>query len=297
MTDSSLPKVSIVIPCYEAHAFVVDAVGCALAQTYPNFEVIIAPDDGDNYTFLREIYPSPALKILSPHTTRQTGAGATRNRAIEAASGDYFATLDADDLIPVDYIDRLASVARIEGAAVAPTSYVRWGTQELVRSPAITGSRLDLRGLGKLLCSMLPMVHRSLEPGFTDGFAEDVLRAGLIIAKAGGITVVKETSYFARIRQGSACSPDDNSEHVIQLAYATRQEQILTRPSELGAHVLTRKSRIELAELFEFRAYASQKFSESGADCYNAWAAHQEQALWWAFMADRTFSNGKNSAA
>lgn len=39
------------------------------------------------------------------------------------------------------------------------------------------------------------------------GELEDVLRAGLIIAKAGGITVVNETSYCARIRQGSACNP------------------------------------------------------------------------------------------
>lgn len=297
MTGSILPKVSIVIPCYQAHAFVADAVRCALAQTYSNCEVIVAPDDGDDYAVLRGTHPSPALKILPPHSRIQTGAGATRNRAIDAASGDFFVMLDADDLIPIDYVERLIAVAKSEGIAVAPTSYVQWETLEAVRTQPIDGDRLDLRGFGKLLSSMHPMVHRSLEPGFPDGFAQDVLRDGLVIAKSGGVSIVKNTCYRLRIRPGSACNSGEASELAIQLAYAKRREQILTRPSELGVHVLSRESQLQFAELFDFRAYVSRRFSECGTDNYNAWVAHQEEILWQAFMTERTSCDGKNSAA
>ena len=297
MTNSSLPKVSIIIACYQAHAFVTDAVQCALAQTYLNIEVIVAPDDGDNYAFLHEQFPSSALKILPPHSKPQTGAGATRNRAIDAATGDFFAILDADDLIPADYIEQLIGVAELEGIAVCPVSYVLWETHEVIRSPVIDGNRLDLRGFGKLLCSMHPMVHRSLEPGFPDGFAQDVVRDGLVIAKAGRISVVKDTLYRLRIRPGSACNAGGKSERAIQRAYARRREQILTQPTELGVHVLSLKSRIEFAELFDFRAFVSHKFSGSGADCYNTWIASYEETLWQAFMVDQALTCNRNSEA
>ena len=293
----SLPKVSVLIPCYQAHDFVAEAVRCALSQTYPNIEVIVSPDDGNHYDGLRAAFPTPALKILQPPATPRTGAGATRNRAIDAASGDFFVMLDADDLIPADYILRLASVAIIEGAAIAPTVYVQWDGQAVVRAPAPQASRLDLREFGKLLCSMHTMVHRSLEPGFPDGFAQDVLRDGLVIAKMGGVSIVKETSYRLRIRPGSACNAGEDAERAIQQAYALRQTQILTRPTALGMHVLAHAARHEFAELFAFRAYASRGFSESGENCYNTWAAGREESLWRAFRSDRRASEEGKSAA
>lgn len=66
---------SIVIPCYQAQGFIADAVQCALTQAYPNVEVIVAPDDGNSYAFLRKRFSSPALKILPSYEKVQSGAG------------------------------------------------------------------------------------------------------------------------------------------------------------------------------------------------------------------------------
>ncbi len=283
MSDSIFPKVSIVIPCYQAHEFIGDAVRCAVSQTYPNIEVVVAPDDGDDYEFLHRIFQSKSLKILPPLATTGTGPGATRNRAINVASGDFFVMLDADDLVPPNYIERLLSVARNEGAAIAPTLYVQWDGETIVRASVPNAPRLDLCGFGKLLCSMHPMIHRSLEPGFLDGFAEDVIRDGLVIAKLAGITVVKDTAYRLRIRPGSSCNSGEESERDIQRIYISRQKQILLSPTELGMQALSAAARIEFAQLFAFRAHVSRKYLESGEGCYNTWATGQEDTLWHAF--------------
>ena len=119
-----LPRVSMLIPCFNADAHVAAAISCALSQTYGHVEVLVAPDDGETYLHLRSQFTSPQMRILPPGTRSGTGAGATRNRALDAATGEYFAMLDADDLVPPDYLEKLMAVALDEGVAVCNTRYV-----------------------------------------------------------------------------------------------------------------------------------------------------------------------------
>lgn len=64
MTD---PRVSIVIPAYNARRTIVDAVDSCLAQTFADFEIIVI-DDGstdDTAEWLTEHYPhEPRLRII-----------------------------------------------------------------------------------------------------------------------------------------------------------------------------------------------------------------------------------------
>lgn len=262
-----------------------EAIACALAQTYAHVEILVAPDDGTTYQWLRRQYKSPQIRIIPPGSSFGTGAGATRNRALDAASGDFIATLDADDLIPAGYIESLMMVALDEGAAVAPTRYCGWGVGNLVRSPPIHAKHLSLSGFAQLLASVHPLAHQSLEPGYCDGFAEDVIRDGVVIAKLGTVQVVDQVQYSCRIRQGSACSSGEDTERYIQQEYRRRIEQIRFRPTELGMHCIDWAARRDFGNLFEFRSFVSTAFSQSGADSYNAWVSGQEAALWDAFCA------------
>lgn len=278
--NKKYPRVTLLIPCFDAGAYVDDAIRCALEQTYGHIEIIVAPDDGDTYQHLRDTFKSPQLRIIPPGNTPKTGAGATRNRAIDASSGEYFTMLDSDDLIPKNYIEELMRVAIVEGAALAPTRYLAWDRLELIRVPPVHNQLLSLSGFSQLLSSIHPLVHRSLEVGYYDGFAQDVIHDGTIIAKLGTISVVNSVSYELRLRSGSACNNGNDAELQIQKSYAERIEQILTRPTEIGMQFLSYQDRQDFANLFRFRAMASMEFSKSGAASYNEWVAGNEAALW-----------------
>lgn len=279
-------RVTLLVPAYRAGAFAHEAVACALAQTYPQIEVIVAPDDGDAYRQLRERFDSPRLRILAPGATERTGAGAARNRAIDASTGDFFSALDADDLIPADYIERLMRVALVDGAAVAPLHYVDWRARRTLRVPPLPPDRITLDDFACSLASMHPLIHRSLECGYRAGFAEDVLHDGEIVVRLGSVRVVAEAPYRARVRSGSECHRGVDSEERIHAAYSQYAQDIERHPTRLGLQSLDGASRASFAALFRFRAMASAAFASSDALEYNAWVAGREAMLHARFKAE-----------
>jgi glycosyltransferase involved in cell wall biosynthesis len=97
------PKVSILIPCYNAATYIAETIQSALKQSWPNTEIIII-DDGssDNSFSVAQDYASGNLKVY-----RQPNSGAcrARNLAFEKSTGDYIQYLDADDLISPNKIE------------------------------------------------------------------------------------------------------------------------------------------------------------------------------------------------
>jgi glycosyltransferase involved in cell wall biosynthesis len=103
--------VSVIMPVYNAGAFLEPAVQSVLAQTLTDFE-FLAIDDGSrdgSYEYLQRVN-DPRMRVA--RNERNLGACATLNRLIEMARGRYLARMDADDVI---YAQRLArQVAALE---------------------------------------------------------------------------------------------------------------------------------------------------------------------------------------
>jgi Glycosyl transferase family 2 len=98
-----LPKVSILIPCYNAERWVAQAIQSALDQTYPNKEVIVV-DDGSSDCSL-EVIKSFSDRIRW-ETQLNHGGNAARNRLLELSTGDWIQYLDADDYLQPDKIEQ-----------------------------------------------------------------------------------------------------------------------------------------------------------------------------------------------
>ena len=90
----SAPLVSVVIPAYNAAAFLREAIESVLAQTYRPLEVIVV-DDGstDDTAAIAESF-GPPVRCIRQANARQAAA---RNRGIREAAGEWLAFLDADD--------------------------------------------------------------------------------------------------------------------------------------------------------------------------------------------------------
>src|SRR5439155_22292426 len=97
------PLVSILIPSYNAKAWIADTIKSALDQTWPRKEIVIV-DDGstDETVAVARRFASAQVKVV---TQENQGAAAARNRALELYQGDYIQWLDADDLLAPDKIE------------------------------------------------------------------------------------------------------------------------------------------------------------------------------------------------
>jgi hypothetical protein len=102
-----VPSFSVIIAAYQAAGFVANAVASALEQTAPAREVIVC-DDGSTDDIEGAL--RPYLDRITLLRREHRGEGAAKNGAAFAASGEFVALLDADDLyLP----DRLAAIGEL----------------------------------------------------------------------------------------------------------------------------------------------------------------------------------------
>ena len=102
------PRVSVLIPVYNCAPWIAAAIESVLAQTYQDFEIIVA-DDGSTDQTVQIVQRYPRVQYLfQPHS----GISAARNLALSKARGELIAFLDADDLwapnklaLQVSYLD------------------------------------------------------------------------------------------------------------------------------------------------------------------------------------------------
>jgi glycosyltransferase involved in cell wall biosynthesis len=96
--------VSVIIPSFNRKQDVVLAVDSVLSQTYPHVEVIVVDDASSDgtYEWLRKHYPQ--VKLIRNETGK--GGAVARNQGAEAASGEYVAFLDSDDLWLPEHLEK-----------------------------------------------------------------------------------------------------------------------------------------------------------------------------------------------
>lgn len=95
--DGVAPLVSIVMPAYNCEPYVADAMDSIIAQTYHNWELLIA-DDGSSDGTRRIIdrYEDPRIKRF--HNDHNIGLVKSWNKLLSYASGAFVAWQDADDI-------------------------------------------------------------------------------------------------------------------------------------------------------------------------------------------------------
>lgn len=93
-----LPKISVIMPCFNAVDFVSESIESILNQTFTDFELILI-DDGSTDASLNIIkqYARTDSRILVIEQ-ENTGQSEARNRGILASRGEWIAILDSDDL-------------------------------------------------------------------------------------------------------------------------------------------------------------------------------------------------------
>ena len=92
------PRVSVVMPAYNAASFITEAVGSTLAQTFTDFELIVV-DDGstDDTATIARAFADDRLRVIG--NSANLGMFTSLNIALGSARGEFIARMDADDIM------------------------------------------------------------------------------------------------------------------------------------------------------------------------------------------------------
>ncbi len=110
------PAISVIVPVYNAENNIARCVESILAQSFGDWELVLVNDgskDGSGEICDHYAATNPRIKVI--HKPNE-GVAATRQRGIEAASGQYSIQIDADDWVEPTMLEDLYHKAEEERA-------------------------------------------------------------------------------------------------------------------------------------------------------------------------------------
>lgn len=124
MEQNPTPLVSVIMPAYNAQAYIEEAIRSVIHQTYTNWQLLIIDDasSDDTYQIAERLTQEDARISLIRNETNQ-GVAKTRNRGLELAQGDYVALLDSDDVWRPQKLEKQLALAQEKQADIVYCSY------------------------------------------------------------------------------------------------------------------------------------------------------------------------------
>lgn len=161
--NSNLPKVSIIIPVYNGSDYLRDAIDSALAQTYPNTEVIVINDGSTDAGKTEAIARSYKNKIRY-YYKKNGGVSSALNYGIKKMGGEYFSWLSHDDVYTPDKVSE-----EIKALKGKPETTIIFSNFFLIdkRSNIFSESHIEDRALPKSINKNIFPVIRGMVNGDT----------------------------------------------------------------------------------------------------------------------------------
>ncbi|MEO1153512.1 MAG: glycosyltransferase family 2 protein [Pseudomonadota bacterium] len=125
------PSVSVIMAARNAGPYLGEAIASVLGQSHSAVQLIISDDGSTDET--PDIARSAMMRDSRMQVLRNDtpgGPAAARNRALQAADGDWIAIVDADDLIHPARFTRLLATAADTGADVVADDLIRFGAED-----------------------------------------------------------------------------------------------------------------------------------------------------------------------
>ncbi len=115
-----MPKVSIIIPIYNAEAYLRRCLDSVVNQTLKDIEIICVNDcssDSSINILLEYVARDSRMKIIDCNVNG--GESKARNLGIDAATGEYLAFVDNDDEVDLDFYEKLYEKGIAEDADIS----------------------------------------------------------------------------------------------------------------------------------------------------------------------------------
>jgi glycosyltransferase involved in cell wall biosynthesis len=145
------PRISVVIPAYNAAGTIAETIASVLAQTLTDFEIVVIDDGSSDRTWAMLQTLAEHDRRVRPFRFANGGQAIARNRGIARARGQWIAFLDADDRWTPDKL--AAQLAALMANPAAALAYSWTDYVDDRGTPLHRGSYVQLSGavLGPLL--------------------------------------------------------------------------------------------------------------------------------------------------
>lgn len=218
-------RVSIIVPLYNQAHFVRETLDSALAQKYPNFEIIVVNDASTDHSLqIAKNYQQgnpDMIRVINNEVNK--GLPATRNVGIRAATGDLILPLDSDDRIKPDFLAKTTALMT-DGVGMVSTWLQLCPTPDMIEKghnvclvgqpgsayPVYPPSRGEiLNGNCLSVCSLLRKSMLDELGGYPEvmnrGSEDWALWAMIVWKTQWKIRVVPEHLFLYRIHKDSMC--------------------------------------------------------------------------------------------
>lgn len=99
---SAIPRTSIIMPVYNTASTVIAAIKSVLAQTDPNFELLVMIDGSPDHSaqlIADYLQQNPDERVRVFNNPKNQGLSAMRNQGLDEARGDWVTFPDSDDAL------------------------------------------------------------------------------------------------------------------------------------------------------------------------------------------------------
>lgn len=205
--------ISIVIPCYNASAYIKQCICYLKNQTFQDFEVIFVDDCSVDNTWdiLMNVKDNSLLNVKVLRNDVNSGPGVSRNKGILCAQTEYITFCDSDDWYDPEFLEKMLTLLETTGSDIAFCGYKIVDSKHRILERPITQKSgkisrqeafcLDADSLCMLMVKT-SIMKDTLLPDLRNG--EDVATVPLLMTKSHGYAVTKECLYNYYRRQGSA---------------------------------------------------------------------------------------------
>lgn len=121
------PRVTVLMPVYNAGQFIEEAMNSVLSQTFRNYEFLIINDGStDNSPDVIRQFSDPRIRFVENESNM--GLSGTLNKGIRLARGEYIARMDADDIsLPTRFEKQVGLLDQNSDVALCGTWYTVFG--------------------------------------------------------------------------------------------------------------------------------------------------------------------------
>lgn len=223
-----MPKISVIMPTYNAEKYLREAMDSILAQSFKDFELIVINDcsaDGTEQIVLS--YQDPRIVYLK--NEKNLGVAGTLNRGLQVAKGKYIARMDSDDRsVPERFEKQLAYLEENPNAVLCGsrvTIFTDAGEQHLALYP--TQDRQIRTGLlfGCPLAHPSVMIRKSVmdEHGlqYEEAFEKvEDYRLWTRLSECGQLCNLPEPLLYYRKHPGQVCATSSQAQYEGKLRLA-----------------------------------------------------------------------------
>ena len=115
-----VPKVSVIMPCYNVGKYVGASIESVLNSTLVDLELICIDDKSTDSTLsILKKYAQQDSRITVRALKQNSGVSVARNIGIQMATGEYIAFIDSDDTVDKDFYEKLYIAATENKADIA----------------------------------------------------------------------------------------------------------------------------------------------------------------------------------